>query len=40
MGIIVEYNPDLALRNFQEYLNGKRLKEECIPNRLAVGGNL
>jgi len=37
MGIIVEYNPDLALRNFQEYLNGKRLKEECIPNRLAVG---
>lgn len=30
MGIKVEYNPDLALRNISEYKNGNRKIEECI----------
>jgi hypothetical protein len=37
MGIKVEFNPDLALRNFSEYKSGKRKKEECIPNLLKKG---
>ncbi len=37
MGIITEYNPDLALRNFSQYLQRKRKREECIPENLAVG---
>lgn len=37
MGIQVEYNPDLALRNIFEYKNGKRKLEECIPENIEVG---
>jgi len=37
MGIQVEFNPDLALRNIEHYLNGRRRKEECIPLDLKVG---
>ncbi len=36
MGIQVEYNPDLALRNISEFRNGTRKKEECIPEKLEV----
>jgi hypothetical protein len=34
MGIQVEFNPDLALRNFSEYKNGNRKIEECIPEKI------
>jgi len=37
MGIQVEFNPDLALRNISEFENGNRKQEECIPNDLEVG---
>jgi len=37
MGIITEYNPDLALRNILEFKNGNRKKEECIPEDIKVG---
>jgi len=37
MGIQVEFNPDLALRDISEYKSGKRKKEECIPNPLKKG---
>lgn len=37
MGIVVEFNPDLALRNIKEFKSGKRKKEECIPEKLEVG---
>lgn len=37
MGIVVEFNPDLALRNISEYKNKKRKLEECIPEKLAEG---
>jgi len=37
MGIKVEFNPDLALRNISEYKAGKRKIEECIPEDLAAG---
>lgn len=37
MGIQVEYNPDLALRNRSEYVDGKRGIYECIPERLEAG---
>lgn len=37
MGIIVEFNPDLALRNIEEYKKGRRKKEECIPENLESG---
>ncbi len=37
MGIKVEFNPDLALRNFQEFRLGNRKREECIPERLEKG---
>lgn len=36
MGIKVEFNPDLALRNISEYKNGNRKIEECIPENLEV----
>jgi len=35
MGIQVEFNPDLALRNIREHKNGRSL-EECIPPDLSV----
>ena len=37
MGIHIEFNPDLALRNISEFKNGKRKIEECIPENLEVG---
>jgi hypothetical protein len=37
MGIQTEYNPDLALRNIQEFKKGKRKKEECIPENIVKG---
>ncbi len=37
MGIKVEFNPDLALRNFSEFQNGNRQKQECIPEKIAKG---
>lgn len=38
MGIPIEFNPDLALRNIAEYKAGQRQREECIPEKLEVGG--
>jgi hypothetical protein len=37
MGIQVEFNPDLALRNISAYKSGKRKIEECIPKPLKKG---
>src|SRR3989344_2885297 len=37
MGITVEYNPDLALRNIKHFRQGERLKEECLPQQLEAG---
>jgi len=37
MGIQVEFNPDLALRNISEYKTGKRKLEECIPESIEEG---
>lgn len=37
MGIKVEFNPDLALRNITEYKNSRRKVEECVPENLEAG---
>ena len=37
MGIQVEFNPDLALRDVGESRNGSRKIEECIPEPLETG---
>ena len=37
MGIKVEFNPDIALRNISEHKNGNRKAEECIPEDLKAG---
>lgn len=37
MGILAEFNPDLALRAHAEYLAGRRLAEECVPETLRPG---
>jgi hypothetical protein len=37
MGIQVEFNPDLALRNYKEYSKGSRKIEECIPQCMVRG---
>lgn len=37
MGIKVEYNPDLALRDISEYKEGRRKQEECLPEKLEEG---
>lgn len=37
MGIQIEFNPDLALRDISEYKNGNRKIEECIPENLEEG---
>lgn len=37
MGIKVEFNPDLALRDISEYKSGKRKIEECVPKPLVKG---
>lgn len=36
MGIKVEFNPDLALRNISEFKAGNRKIEECIPDPLEI----
>jgi hypothetical protein len=36
MGIQVEFNPDLALRDISEYKNGNRELEECIPEDIEI----
>lgn len=37
MGIAVEFNPDMALRNIREFKEGKRKEEECVPEKLEKG---
>lgn len=37
MGIKVEFNPDLALRNISEFKNKNREIEECIPENIKAG---
>ena len=37
MGIQVEFNPDLALRDISEFKAGRRKIEECIPEELETG---
>src|SRR3989304_7756743 len=37
MGIIVEFNPDLALRDWSEFQKKRRKKQECIPQKLQTG---
>lgn len=37
MGIQVEFNPDLALRDISEHKAGKRKFEECVPAALEEG---
>ncbi len=37
MGIKVEFNPDLALRDISEYEKGERKKTECIPKNMRKG---
>jgi hypothetical protein len=37
MGIKVEFNPDIALRNISEFKNKNRKKEECIPEDIKTG---
>jgi hypothetical protein len=36
MGIQIEFNPDLSLRNISEYKAGRRKAEECIPSPLEI----
>lgn len=37
MGIAVEFNPDLALRDLSNFKSGKRKKEECLPAKIEKG---
>ena len=37
MGIQVDFNPDLALRNIKEFKEGRRKKEECLPEDMKAG---
>ena len=37
MGIQIEFNPDLALRNISEFKEGRRKIEECIPAPIEEG---
>jgi len=37
MGIKVEFNPDLCLRDISEYRAGRRLEAECLPEQLDEG---
>jgi len=34
MGIRIEFNPDLCLRDYTAYESGERKKEECLPSEL------
>ena len=37
MGIKIEFDPDLALRDYSEFEKRNRKKEECIPQNLETG---
>ncbi len=37
MGIQVEFNPDLALRDFAEFRERRRGADECLPDKLDIG---
>lgn len=37
MGIKVEFNPDLALRNYREFKAGRRKEAECLPEKIVEG---
>lgn len=37
MGIAVEFNPELALRDISEFKAGRRKIEECVPEKLEAG---
>ncbi|PIZ55355.1 hypothetical protein CO057_02710 [Candidatus Uhrbacteria bacterium CG_4_9_14_0_2_um_filter_41_50] len=37
MGINAEYCPNLALRSFDQFEQGERKKEECVPKELREG---
>ena len=37
MGIVVEFNPDLALMDISEHKSGKRKIQECVPENLKAG---
>lgn len=37
MGIKIEFNPDLALRDISEFKAKRRKEEECLPEKLEVG---
>jgi hypothetical protein len=37
MGISVEFSPELALRNFEQFKSWNCRKEECIPDKMVVG---
>jgi len=37
MGIAVEFNPDLALRDYSEFEKGNRKETECLPKNLEAG---
>ena len=37
MGISVEFNPELALRNYSYFESGEREEAECMPKDLEVG---
>jgi len=37
MGIKVEFNPDLCLRDILEFKEGRRLEAECLPELLVEG---
>ena len=37
MGIQVEFNPDLALRDIEEFKKGNRKIEECVPESFEIG---
>lgn len=37
MGILAEYNPELALREIRAFKEGAHTAEECVPENLVVG---
>jgi hypothetical protein len=37
MGINVEFNPDLCLRDISEFENGNREESECLPKKIETG---
>ncbi|MBT4936196.1 hypothetical protein HON15_05520 [Candidatus Woesearchaeota archaeon] len=37
MGITIEFNPDLALRDIEHFKKGERAQEECLPENIEEG---